>query len=174
MLAGKRPQLWAFANTVSLGKTPHVVSADQGLHCLPWFTDLQSQKQVNFIQKPFKETIHFQGGNSVKRVLFHFWTDIYSQTKEFAIRTVLERITLSSIWVLNSHETSRPILMQLQITNMRSDLIRSSASTMKHHRETHVITKNYELTHCRLETPKRALNKQCRPRSDAAKCRVWS
>ena len=30
------------------------------------------------------------------------------------------------------------------------------------------------LTHCSLETPKRVIGKQCRPRSDAAECGVWS
>ena len=30
------------------------------------------------------------------------------------------------------------------------------------------------LTHCSLETPKRVIDKQCRPRSDAAECGIWS
>ena len=32
---------------------------------------------------------------------------------------------------------------------------------------------NY-LTHCSLETPKKVIGKQCRPRSDATKRGVWS
>ena len=31
-----------------------------------------------------------------------------------------------------------------------------------------------DLTHCSRETRKRVLSKQCRPRSDAAECGVWS
>ena len=30
------------------------------------------------------------------------------------------------------------------------------------------------LTHCSLETSKRVIGKQCRPRSDAAECGIWS
>ena len=30
------------------------------------------------------------------------------------------------------------------------------------------------LTHCCLETPKRVIGKQCRPRSDAPECGIWS
>ena len=31
-----------------------------------------------------------------------------------------------------------------------------------------------QLTHCSWETPKRVSGKQCRPRSDAAECGIWS
>ena len=30
------------------------------------------------------------------------------------------------------------------------------------------------LTHCSLETPKSVFSKQCKPRSDAAECGIWS
>ena len=33
---------------------------------------------------------------------------------------------------------------------------------------------HFLLTHCSQETPKRVIGKQCRPRSDAAECGIWS
>ena len=51
--------------------------------------------------------------------------------------------------------------------------------TLTHQCETFISSpslriRTFVLTHCSRETLKRVISKQCRPRSDAAECGVWS
>ena len=63
-----------------------------------------------------------------------------------------------------------------QLLEAKNELDKS-ATALKN-AETKIITYKsqvtFELTHCSRETRKRVIGKQCRPRSDATECSIWS